>query len=172
MLFLVLQQRNWAATRLSQFFRQQLPSSVKPEQVELTALLDIKDSEQQINNNLDSYLSQVWRTTQNDYPKSEGVEWRKPSRSTDVCDVIQLEDHRVFMVDSCGFKELEQDPIIHVGQGVYPEWSDPFDDFSTLVHRWASDTVLERINLNWYYLEICEMLDSPGLIYQRLRGYK
>ena len=172
MLFLVLQQKNWAVTRLNHFLNQQLPSSVKADSVELTAILDIKDSEQEINNNLDSYLSKVWRTTQNDYPKSEKVEWQKNSRSTDVCDVIQLDDHRIFMIDSCGFQQLNQDPIIHVGQGVYPEWGDPVDSFDTLNHRWASDTVLETIRMNWYYLEICEMLKSPGLIYQRLRGYQ
>ncbi len=172
MLFLVLQQRNWAATRLSQLFRQQLPSSVKADAVELTAILDIKDSEQEINNNLDSYLAKVWTTTQNDYPFSEGIEWQKNSRSTDVYDVIQLEYHRVFMIDSSGFKQLDQDPIIHIAQGVYPEYGDPFDSFDTLNHRWASDTVLETIRMNWYYLEICEVVDSPGLIYQRLRGFK
>ena len=87
-------------------------------------------------------------------------------------DVIQLGDHRVFMVDNCGFKQLAQNPIIHISQGIYTEQGDPFHSFTTLEHPWEQDTVIETINLNCYYLEICQMLNSPEVIYQRLRSYK
>ncbi len=175
MLFLILQQKNWLETRFRQLFTQELPSSVQLEKVELTAILDFQDSPKEINNNLDKYLGKAWMLTQNTCPTSDIIQWRKQTRSTDVCDIIQLEDHRSFMVDSAGFKQLKQDPIIHISQSFYPprdEPGDPIEKFSTLSHRWSQDTVLKTHRMGWYYQEFCEVFETPGQTYQRLRRFK
>lgn len=173
MLFLILQQRNWLESRLQQLFTRKLPDSVQLDQLELTAIIDFQNSSEEINSNLDSYLEKAWSLTQNDYPESsEPIQWRKESRSTDVCDVIQLEDHRVFMIDSSGFKQLYQDPIIHVAYSVEQPHGEIVDVFDTLTHRWEKDQVIEEIRLGFYYTQFCERFDIPGETYLRLRCFK
>jgi hypothetical protein len=153
----------------------QLPETVATDAVELTTILDFKDSLEHINNHLESYLEKAWILSQNYHPDSdniENVEWSKPTRSTDVCDLIQLEDHQLFQIDSFGFKELKQAPLIHISQTVEPPLGDSREEFSTLHDNWSKDSVLETTKMGWYYQEFCEVFDSPGRTYQRLRRFK
>ncbi|MEA5537057.1 hypothetical protein, partial [Crocosphaera sp. XPORK-15E] len=146
--------------------------TVATDAVELTTILDFEDSTEHINNNLENYLEKAWILTQKNAPNSGFIEWSKPTRSTDVCDLIQLEDHRLFLIDNFGFKELKQSPIIHISQTVDPPYGDSRDEFSTLHDTWVKDSVLDRVTMGWYYWEFCQVFASPERTYQRLRSFK
>ncbi len=186
MLFLVLQQKNWLQARLNDIRNQgnilEFPPKFNLEEVDLTRIGTLNYDENSLYW-LDMILESIWKNCQNDYeylsslsnstnPKNEvHYYWRKPCRSLDVGDLIQLEDHRLFRVESCGFKEIKQTPIIHISQTISNQKLVPY--FPTLSQNYFRDLVTERLiipqgtNSIVYCLETCQNQQTK-FEYQRL----
>ncbi len=174
MLFLILQEKNWLQARFNEIMYQgNMRKLPRYEELELTKIGEVKIfSNEEINH----WLEMIWERGQNDYPESIKkslysviIYWESSYRSVDIGDIIQLEDHRIFQVESSGFSQVFQPPIVHISQTLND--SQLVAHFPSLGRNWMIDSVTERLtfpgnNSNIYYLETCK---REQIKYQRLR---
>ncbi|MDJ0600579.1 MAG: hypothetical protein QNJ37_17260 [Crocosphaera sp.] len=171
MFFLVLHRKNLWLNGFRKFLGQET-STFNMDNLDLTAIFNFNQAD--VNDKLEEYLLKIVAYTQNNSQTAQPfrVDWCLSKRPTEIGDIIQTDDHRIFLIDNSGFKQIKQDPIIHVGQIVFPPFdipTDPYRDFPSLGKNWESHYILKTMELGRYYREICE---HQGQIYHRLGFYK